>query len=70
MMARCKTCGAPVNLAPDGDPKYEPPLQTPNRAYLEAVRALGEARPYVDAFHGNTELVAKIDAIIGPEVKG
>lgn len=25
-MAKCPTCGAPVNLAPDGDPKYEPPL--------------------------------------------
>jgi len=24
-MAKCKTCGAPVNLAPDGDPKYEAP---------------------------------------------
>lgn len=30
-MAKCKTCGAPVNLAPDGDPKYEPP-----RAYRSA----------------------------------
>tara|TARA_X000001316_G_scaffold12129_2_gene5695 strand:- start:444 stop:704 length:261 start_codon:yes stop_codon:yes gene_type:complete len=24
-MAKCKTCGAPVNLAPDGDPRYEKP---------------------------------------------
>ena len=24
-MAKCETCGAPVNLAPDGDPKYEAP---------------------------------------------
>lgn len=24
-MAKCPTCRAPVNLAPDGDPKYEPP---------------------------------------------
>ncbi len=27
-MAKCPTCRAPVNLAPDGDPKYEAP---PNR---------------------------------------
>lgn len=26
MMAKCKSCGAPVNLAPDGDPKYEAPV--------------------------------------------
>ena len=26
-MAKCPTCSAPVNLAPDGDPKYEPPWQ-------------------------------------------
>jgi hypothetical protein len=25
-MAKCKTCGAPVNLAPDGDPRYEDPV--------------------------------------------
>jgi len=25
LMAKCPTCKAPVNLAPDGDPKYEPP---------------------------------------------
>ena len=24
-MAKCGTCGAPVNLAPDGDPRYDPP---------------------------------------------
>lgn len=24
-MAKCKICGAPVNLAPDGDPRYDPP---------------------------------------------
>jgi len=24
-MAKCETCGAPVNLAPDGDPRYEEP---------------------------------------------
>jgi hypothetical protein len=23
-MAKCPTCGAPVHLAPDGDPKFEP----------------------------------------------
>lgn len=35
-MSKCKTCGAPVNLAPDGDPKYEPPKKP--RAYpLETV---------------------------------
>ena len=27
-MAKCKTCGAPVNLAPDDDPRFEMP---PNR---------------------------------------
>lgn len=26
MMAKCKTCGAPVNLAPDGAPRYDPPV--------------------------------------------
>ena len=26
-MVKCKTCGAPVNLAPDGDPRYEAPPQ-------------------------------------------
>lgn len=30
-MAKCKTCGAPVNLAPDGDPKYESPYRAPTR---------------------------------------
>ena len=25
-MVKCKTCGAPVNLAPDGDPRYEAPI--------------------------------------------
>lgn len=24
-MSKCKTCGAPVNLAPDGDPRFEMP---------------------------------------------
>lgn len=28
-MAECPTCGAPVNLAPDGDPHYEPPAAIP-----------------------------------------
>ena len=77
-MARCRTCGAPVNLAPDGDPRYETTLQTPSRAYIEAVKALGEARvwlptrtsPAAQQFPKIGELHAKIDSIIGPEVKG
>jgi hypothetical protein len=26
-VAKCKTCGAPVNLAPDGDPKFQMPFR-------------------------------------------
>lgn len=33
-MAKCQICGAPVNLAPDGDPKYEPPNSYKARAEL------------------------------------
>ena len=55
---------------------YETALKTHAPAiaqgYLEAVKALGEARAYVydDCSVGGDLLVAKIDAIIGPEVKG
>ena len=45
-MAKCPTCGAPVNLAPDGDPKYEPPriAASPTASFdvLAVVRALTE----------------------------
>jgi len=54
-MTKCVTCGAPVNLAPDGDPSYEPPLwknaqnirKAENAAYERAAKvaegyALGE----------------------------
>ncbi len=27
-MANCRACGAPVNLAPDGDPKFQPPVNS------------------------------------------
>ena len=33
-MTKCTTCGAPVNLAPDGDPKYAPP-RSYRQAYLD-----------------------------------
>lgn len=39
-MSDCPTCGAPVNLAPDGDPRYDPPppARTPNvDAYLDSI---------------------------------
>ena len=36
-MAKCKTCGAPVNLAPDGDPRYDPPIHYRYMRLLKAV---------------------------------
>ena len=37
-MSNCKTCGAPVNLAPDGDPRYESNEIKSLRASLAAER--------------------------------
>lgn len=39
-MAKCKTCGAPVNLAPDGDPRYEPPITRACKGHYELLEAL------------------------------
>jgi len=39
-MSKCKSCGAPVNLAPDGDPKYDPPRRN-IPAMLAEARAKG-----------------------------
>lgn len=42
-MAKCPTCGAPVNLAPDGDPKYDPPRQPQPTTTSEAERRVVKA---------------------------
>lgn len=36
-MSKCKACGAHVNLAPDGDPKYDPPRKLRKAYPLETV---------------------------------
>lgn len=41
-MAKCKTCGAPVSLAPDGDPKYSP--QRTDRTDIEGQRLCAALR--------------------------
>jgi hypothetical protein len=39
-MAKCRTCGAPVNLAPDGDPRYEKPFVRSPVSLDEIVRSI------------------------------
>ena len=47
MSSKCAKCGAPVNLAPDGDPRYEPPTYI--RARLtDTERQLHEAQSRAD----------------------
>lgn len=39
-MSKCPTCGAPVNLAPDGDPKYEPKTKSYGSGHFSSKRVL------------------------------
>ena len=39
-MAKCKTCGAPVNLAPDGDPKFEMPYRVARPAWISCAEVM------------------------------
>lgn len=54
-MVKCKTCGAPVDLAPDGDPKYKRP---PKRADLHA-ELMRAADDLVDAVDQERNMVCQ-----------
>lgn len=61
-MAKCSTCGAPVNLAPDGEPKYRAPRrQSPTvaeikrKAEIAAVRFANDYGPLPAANAGEDE---------------
>ncbi len=43
---QCKICGAPVNLAPDGDPRYEAPIV----AAIDEIERLREGLEYIATY--------------------
>ena len=58
-MSKCKTCGAPVNLAPDGDPRYEAPR--PDARFKRGIGSI--ERIYYMEGRSDTWRAAKMNAV-------
>ena len=72
-MAKCQACGAPVNLAPDGDPRYEPPRIAARPSKAMTAERLADSLFYAklraelertDLYGGEHDLAATLEDLL------